>query len=156
MKRLKYGLVAALGAWLSGWVVSLPFEFSQAWRYVDGNVRELPVSLAKGMVVWAGFSLFMATAGFLMLGLPAILLIPPLWFVRWRRILIPAAPLVALVAIDKRMGLLHRYYFLHPKPVEIFFFTAPTFFVMTFALTVVWLYAALAGRRGHSVTGGPT
>lgn len=150
--RLKYGVLAAVAGWLAGWAVSFPFEFSLAWRYVDGNARQLPVSLAKGMVVWAGFSLFMAMAGFLPLVLPTVLLVPPRWIVRWRWILIPAAPLTAFGAIERRMGLLNRYYFLHPKPIESFFFTAPNFFVVTFALVVVWVYVLLAGRRLHVVS----
>ncbi|HTZ58944.1 MAG TPA: hypothetical protein VMB49_12635 [Acidobacteriaceae bacterium] len=148
--RLKYGVFGALAGWLAGWAVSFPFELSLAWRYVDGNARQLPVSLAKGLVVWAAFSLFMAVAGFVPLVLPAVLLIPPRWIVRWRYLLIPAAPLAAFAAIDRRMGLLNLYYFLHPKPIETFFFTAPTFFVLTFALVVVWVYGALAARRLES------
>jgi hypothetical protein len=145
--RLKYGLLAAGAAWFAGWLVSFPFELSLAWRYVDGNARRLPGSLAEGLVVWAGFSLFMATAGFVPLVLPALLLIPARWIVRWRRILIPAAPLGAIAAIDKRMGLLHVYRFRHPQDLSAFFFTAPNFFVVTFALVVVWVYVVLAKRR---------
>jgi hypothetical protein len=146
-RRLKYAGLAGVAAWIAGWAITFPFELSLARRYVDGNAAELPVSLAKGLVVWAGFSLFMAMAGFVPLVLPAFLLIPPRWIVRWRPILIPAAPLAAFVAINRRMGFLNRYYFLHPRPVERFFFTAPNFFALTFALVVVWVYAVLAGRR---------
>ncbi|SRR5258708_24644016 len=145
--RLKYGLLAAAAAWLAGWIIIFPFEFSLAWRYVDGNVRQLPVSLVKGMVVWGGFSLFMALAGFAPMVLPAFLLIPPRWFVRWRRILIPGAPLAAFLAIYQRMGLLHAYRLRHPQAIKAFFFTAPNFFVITFALVVVWVYVMLARRR---------
>jgi hypothetical protein len=145
--RLKYGLLAAVAGWLAGWIITFPFEISLAWRYVDGNARQLPESLAKGMVVWGGFSLFMAMAGFGPMVLPAFLLIPPRWFVRWRRILIPGAPLVAILAINQRMGFLHAYRFRHPEAIKAFFFTAPNFFVITFALVVVWVYVMLARRR---------
>ncbi len=148
--RLRYGLGAAGAGWLAGWLVSFPFELSLAWRYVDGNARRLPGSLAKGLVVWAGFSLFMAVAGFVPLVLPPVLLISPRWIVRWRSILIPGAPLAAIVAIDKRMGLLHVYKFRHPRDLSAFFFTAPNFFVVTFALVVVWVYVLLAKRRLES------
>jgi hypothetical protein len=152
--RLKYGLLAAGAGWLAGWAISFPFELSLAWRYVDGNARQLPVSLAKGLVVWAGFSLFMAMAGFTPLVLPAALLIPPRWIVRWRYILIPAAPLAAFIAIYHRMGLLHVYYFRHTRALRAFFFTAPNFFVVTFALVVVWVYVELARRGLESSVGG--
>jgi hypothetical protein len=152
--RLKYGLLAAGAGWLAGWAISFPFELSLAWRYVDGNSRQLPGSLAKGLVVWAGFSLFMAVAGFVPLVLPAVLLIPPRWIVRWRYILIPAAPLAAFTAIYHRMGLLHVYYFRHTRALRTFFFTAPNFFVVTFALVVVWVYAELARRGLQSSSAG--
>lgn len=151
--RLKYGLLAAVAAWLGGWIITFPFELSLAWRYVDGNARQLPVSLAKGLAVWGGFSLFMAMAGFTPLMLPAVLLIPPGWIVRWRRVLIPGAPLAAIVAIYQRMGLLHAYRFRHPQAIRAFFFTAPNFFVVTFALVVMWVYVMLAKRRLQSGAG---
>ena len=129
--RLKYGLLAAAAAWLAGWIIAFPFEYSTAWRYVDGNSRQLPVALAKGLAVWGGFSLFMAMAGFVPLVLPAFLLIPPRWFVRWRLILIPGAPLAAILAIYRRMGFLNAYRFRHPEAIKAFFFTAPNFFVVS-------------------------
>jgi hypothetical protein len=145
--RLQYGLLAAAAAWLAGWIITIPFELSLAFRYVDGNDRQLPVSLVKGLAVWGGFSLFMALAGFVPLVLPAVLLVPPRWLVRWRRILIPGAPLAAGVAIYRRMGLLHPYNFRYRHAIKAFFFTAPNFFVITFALVVVWVYVMLARRR---------
>ena len=145
--RLKYGLLAAAAGWLAGWIITFPFELSVAWRYVDGNSRQLPVSLVKGLAVWGGFSLFMAMAGFAPVVLPVVLLIPPRWFVRWRLILIPGAPLAAFLAIYRRMGLLNAYGFRNPGAIKAFFFTAPNFFVITFALVVVWVYVMLARRR---------
>ena len=145
--RLKYGALAAAAGWLAGWVITFPFELSLALRYVDGHTRQLPGSLAEGMMVWAAFSFFMAMAGFLPLVLPLVLLVPPSWIVRWRWIAIPAAPLAAIVAIDYRMGLLHVYYLHDRRAMHSFFFSAPNFFVITFALVVVWVYVALAKRR---------
>ena len=149
--RFRYGLLAAAVAWFAGWIITFPFELSLAWRYVDGNARLLPEALAKGLVVWGSFSLFMAAAGFTPLVLPAVLLIPPRWVVRRRVLLIPAAGLAAALAVDRRMGLLELYYFRHPHAIRAFFFTAPNFFVVTFALVVVWVYAALAQRRLQTV-----
>jgi hypothetical protein len=110
-------------------------------------VHRLPDSLAEGLVVWAAFSLFMAVSGFVPLMLPLILLTAPARVVRWGRILIPGAPLIAFVAIYERMGLLHLHYFRHTKALRAFFVTAPNFFVLTFALVVVWVYVVLAKRR---------
>jgi hypothetical protein len=118
---------------------------------VDGNASLLPEALAKGLVVWGGFSMFMAAAGFTPLVLPAVLLVPPRWIVRWRFILIPAAALTAILFVNRRMGFLSMYYFHHPHAVRLFFFSAPNFFVITFALVVVWVYAVLAQRRLQSV-----
>jgi hypothetical protein len=145
--RLKLGLLAAAVAWFAGWIISFPFELSLAWRYVDGNARLLPEVIVKGLTVWGGFSLFMAAAGFTPLVLPAVLLVPPRWIVRRRFLLIPAAGLAAILSVDRRMGLLHMYYFRHPYAFRAFFFSAPNFFVVTFALVVVWVYAVLAQRR---------
>ncbi|HEX4178301.1 MAG TPA: hypothetical protein VHY57_07670 [Rhizomicrobium sp.] len=144
--RLKFGLIAAGMGWLAGWLVSFPFEISTALRYVDGDFRRLPMVLMKGSVIWAGFTLFMAAAGALPLMLPAVLLIPPGWIVRRRGLLIPGVPFIALLALDQRMGFLHLYRLRDPA-VEEFIFTAPTFFVVSFALVVVWVYTALARRR---------
>jgi len=149
--RLKCGLLAAAVAWFAGWIISFPFEFSIAWRYVDGNARLLPEALVKGLLVWGGFSLFMAAAGFTPLVLPAVLFVPPRWVVRWRVILIPAAGLAAILSVDRRMGFLQVYYFRHPHAIGAFFFSAPNFFVVTFAVVVVWVYAELAQRRLRAV-----
>jgi membrane protein YdbS with pleckstrin-like domain len=60
----------------------------------------------------------------------------------------PGAPLAALVAIYHRMGLLHVLLLpASAKALRYFFFTAPNFFVITFALVVVWVYVVLAKRR---------
>jgi hypothetical protein len=149
--RLKCGLLAAAVAWFAGWIISFPFEFSLAWRYVDGKASLLPEALVKGLVVWGGFSLFMAAAGFTPLVLPVVLVVPPRWIVRWRAVLIPAAGLAAILSVNRRMGLLNMYYFRHPHAIRAFFFSAPNFFVVTFALVVVWVYAVLAQRRLRSV-----
>ena len=149
--RLKFGLMAAAVAWFAGWIISFPFELALARRYVDGNASLLPEAVVKGLVVWGGFSLFMAAAGFTPLVLPAVLVVPPRWIVRWRVFLIPAAGLAAILSVNRRMGLLHIYYFRHPRAIKEFFFSAPNFFVITFALVVVWVYSDLAQRRLRSV-----
>jgi hypothetical protein len=148
--RLKFGLTAAAVAWFVGWIISFPFELSLAWRYVDGNVGRLPEVIVKGLTVWGGFSLFMAAAGFTPLVLPAVLVVPPRWIVRWRVFLIPAAGLAGMLSVNRRMGLLHMYYFQHPHAIRVFFFSAVNFFVITFALVVVWVYSLLAQRRLRS------
>jgi hypothetical protein len=145
--RLKYAMVAGGVGWLVGWLVSFPFELSVAWRYVDGHTSRLPRVLAEGLMVWAAFTLFMALLGFVPLLLPALLLLSPRWIVRWRRLLIPGAPVAASVAMDGRMGLLHHFYFRHPAAIGQFFFSAPNFFAVSFALVVVWGYVVLAQRR---------
>ena len=142
-----YAILAGGLGWLAGWIVSFPFELSTAWRYVDGDVHRLPMAMIKGSIVWAAFTTFMALLGFGPFMLPAFLLISPRWIVRRRWLLIPLAPFLAWLAIDEKMGFLHRYRFHHLRPVEEFFFTAPNFFVITFALVAVWIYIALADRR---------
>jgi hypothetical protein len=145
--RLKYGVLAALAGWLTGWLVTIPFKVTFAWRYVDGHANQLPESLAKGLLVWAAFSLFMAVAGFLPLALPLFLLISPQWMVRWRWVVIPGATLAAILALTRRMGLLNIYYFRHPQVISDFFFSAPNLFVIVFTLVMVWVYVRLAKRR---------
>ena len=150
--RLKYAMVAGGLGWLVGWLISFPFELSLAWRYVDGDARHLPHAIGEGLVVWGGFSLFMGMAGFVPLMLPCFLLIPPRWIVRWRGLLIVGAPVAALLAIYERMGLLNLYDLRHPEAARAFFFTAPDFFAISFALGVVWVYSALAKRRLAAAT----
>ena len=60
--RLKYGALAAAAGWLAGWVITFPFELSLALRYVDGHTRQLPGSLAEGMMVWAAFRALIRSA----------------------------------------------------------------------------------------------
>jgi len=81
-------VLAALAVGWPGILVSFPFEFSLAWRYVDGNVHRLPDSLAEGLLCGAAFTLFIAMSGFVPLVLPLVLLIAPARIVRWRRILV--------------------------------------------------------------------
>lgn len=150
--RLKYALVAGGLGWLVGWLISFPFELTLAWRYVDGDALRLPHAIGEGLVVWGGFSLFMGMAGFVPLMLPFFLLIPPRWIVRWRVLLIVGAPVAALLAIYERMGLLNIYGFRHPEAARAFFFTAPDFFAISFALAVVWVYSALARRQLAAAT----
>jgi hypothetical protein len=150
--RLKYALVAGGLGWLVGWLISFPFELTLAWRYVDGDALRLPHAIGEGLVVWGGFSLFMGLAGFVPLMLPCFLLIPPRWIVRWRVLLIVGAPVAALLAIYERMGLLNIYGFRHPEAARAFFFTAPDFFAISFALAVVWVYSALARRQLAAAT----
>src|ERR1700722_4686080 len=145
--RLKYALVAGGVGWLVGCLVSFPLELSLAWRYVDGDARRLPLAVAEGLVVWGGFTFFMGMAGFLPLILPCFLLIPPRWVVRWRFLLIPGAVLAAYLLFNERMGLLHVYRLRQPEAIRAVFFSAPNFFVISFALVVVWLYSGLARRR---------
>jgi hypothetical protein len=89
----------------------------------------------------------MAMVGFVPLALPLLLLVPPRWIVRWRRFLIPGATLVAILAINRRMGLLNYYYFQHSDAIVSFFFSATNFFIMTFAPVMMWVYVVLARRR---------
>jgi hypothetical protein len=144
--RLKYGALAGLVGWLAGWLITIPFVFRLAWRYVDAHASQLPVAVGKGMVVWGAFSLFMAMSGFLPL-LPLFLLVSPRWIVRWRHFLIPGVTLAALLAIYDRMGLLNAYHFLHPRDILYFSITAPNLFIITFASVMMWVYSLLAKRR---------
>ena len=146
-RRLKDAMVAGGVAWLVSWLVSFPFELSLAWRYVDSDPRRLPHAVGEGLVVWAGFSLFMGLAGFVPVILPSFLLLSPRWIVRWRALLIPAAAVAGFLAINYRMGLLHHYYLRHPAAIRAFFFSATNFFVISFAPVVVWVYSALAKRQ---------
>ena len=144
--RLKYGLLAGLAGWLAGWLTTIPFVLSLAWRYVDADASQMPVTVAEGMVVWGAISLFMASAGFVPLVL-LFLLISPRWIVRQRRFLLPGVTLAASLAFYYRMGLLHSYHFRHAQTILTFFFTAPNFFAITFALVMMWVYVVLARRR---------
>ncbi len=145
--RLKYGVLAGLTGWLAGWLMTIPFVLRLAWRYVDAHAGLMPEAVAKGMVVWGAFSLFMAMSGFVPLVLPLLLLVSPRWIVRRRRFLIPGVTLAALVAIYYRMGLLNSYNFRYPRGIFHFFISATNLFIITFALVMMWVYVALAKRR---------
>jgi hypothetical protein len=144
--RLKYGVLAGLAAWLAGWLMTIPFVLCEAWRYVDAHVSQMPVAVAEGMVVWGAFSLVEASAGFVPLVL-LFLLVSPCRIVRRRRFLLPGVTLAASLAFYYRMGLLHAYDFRHSQTILVFFFTAPNFFAIIFALVMMWVYVVLARRR---------
>jgi hypothetical protein len=144
--RLKYGVLAGMAGWLAGWLMTFPFVLRHAWRYVDAHASQMPVAVAKGMVVWGAFSLFMATVGFVPLVL-LFLLISPRWIVRRRSSLLLGVTLAASLAFYYSMGLLHFYHFRHSQIILDFFFTAPHFFSIIFALVMMWVYVVLARRR---------
>ena len=56
---------------------AFPLSFRSPGAMWTGTPASCPKSLAKGLVVWGGFSFFMAVAGFTPLVLPAVLLVPP-------------------------------------------------------------------------------
>jgi hypothetical protein len=145
--RLKYAVLAGLAGWLAGWLMTIPFVVSMAWRYVDAHANQLPDSLAKGLVVWGAFGLFMAMAGFVPLGLPLFLCVSPRWIVRWRGFLIPGVTLALMLALFYRMGLWSGYYFQHPWILYSFFISAHSVFIISFALVMMWVYTVLAKRR---------
>ena len=145
--RLKYGLLAALAGWLAAWAVCFPFELALAWRYVDGNARQLPSTLAKGLVVWGGFSFFMAMAGFVPLMLPLLLLVSPAWIVRSAASSSPRPRWSPCWPSTTAWGSCTPITTAIRWRSRTFFFTAPNFFVITFALVAVWVYMALAKRR---------
>jgi hypothetical protein len=145
--RLKYAVLAFLAGWLAGWLVTIPFVVSMAWRYVDAHVSQLPNSVAEGFLVWGGFSLFISMAGFAALALPLLLCVSPRWIVRWRCFLIPLVTLVAILLFFYRMGLLSGYYFLHPQILYAMFISAPNVYLLVFAPVMMWVYTVLAKRR---------
>lgn len=145
--RFKYALLAGLAGWIVGWLAGWPFELATAWRYVDGHAGLLPETVFKGLGVWLAFSLFMSIVGFVPLVLPILLLVPPTWIVSWRWVLIPVAPILAMMAIARRMGLMHRWVLHQPGAYGSFFFTAPNFFTIGFGLGVIWTYVWLARRK---------
>ena len=145
--RLKYGVLAGLAGWLAGWLMTMPFVLRLAWRYVDANASQMPEAVAKGMVVWGSFSLFMAMSGFVPLVLPLFLLVSPRWIVRRRRFLIPGVTLAALLALYYRMGLLTSYNFRYRGGLYHFFISAVNLFIITFALVMICVYVGLAKRR---------
>jgi hypothetical protein len=136
-----------LAGWIAGWLAGWPFEFSTAWRYVDGRAALLPEVLTKGLGVWLAFSLFMSVLGFVPFVLPLLLLVSPGWIVRWRWVLIPLAPLLAMIAIARRMGFIHSWVLDQPESYTAFFFTAPNFFTIGFGLGAICTYVWLAKRR---------
>jgi hypothetical protein len=146
-QRLKCALLAGLAGWITGWLAGWPFEFATAWRYVDAKAALLPEALTKGLTVWLAFSGVMSAVGFFPLVLPLLLLVPPTWIVRWRWVLLPLAPLLAMAAIARRMGYLHRWIVHEPEAYGAFFFTAPNFFTIGFGLGLIWTYVWLAKRR---------
>jgi hypothetical protein len=67
--------------------------------------------------------------------------------VRWRCVLIPLSPVLAMIAIARRMGLVHRWVLHQLDAYTTFFFTAPNFFTIGFGLGVISTYVWLAKRR---------
>ncbi len=148
--RLKFGLIAAAVAWFVGWIVSFPFELSLAWRYVDGNASRLPEVVVEGI---DGLGRLQPVHGRGWIHAPGAAGGPGGITALDRALAslpVPAAGLAAILSVNRRMGLLNMYHFRHPHAIREFFFSAPNFFVITFALVVVWVYSVLAQRRLRS------
>ena len=144
--RLKYVALAGSSGWIAGWLACFPFVVFQAWRYVDAQASKMLVVVAKGMVVWGAFSLFMAIEWFVQVML-VFLLLSPRGIVRRRAFLLTGVAMASSPAFYWRMGLLQFYHLRHPYIILDFFFTAPIFFAIIFALSMTWTYVALASRR---------
>ena len=134
-------------AWLVGLVLSFPFELSLSpgamWMETAGlcrcagrragGVGRLQPFHGHGRISAPGSA-----------GVPAY---PAALDVRWRGLLIPAAIHGRPPCYLPAHGVVAYLSFSSSASHPAFFFTAPNFFVITFALVVVWVYRLLAGRR---------
>jgi hypothetical protein len=145
--RLLYATVAGFAGWIAGFLLTTPFEISEAWRYVDGQSRRMAWTLAEGLAIWAAFTLFMAVAGWLLLVWPVVLVVSPRWVVRWRGIVIPASGAAAVLAIGVRLHLFIGENFVDLPAFEQRFFTPQVIFALVFALALTATYCMLARRR---------
>ncbi|HEV2274524.1 MAG TPA: hypothetical protein VGR96_10180 [Acidobacteriaceae bacterium] len=147
LSRLKYAALAGVAGWLAGVALTIPFEYGVAQRYVNGNAGEIPRVLAEGLLVWSAFTFFIAFVAWVPLVLPVLLLVPPAWLVRWRRLLVPCSVLVAGFAMGVRLNLFQHKNFVSEKAFLYAFGTAPYTFSLAFALVLAVVYVKMAARR---------
>lgn len=147
LARLQCGARALAAGWLAGVVATIPFEAEVARQYVNGNLHMLPRVLAEGMLVWTVFTLFMALAAWVPFVLPLVLLISPRHILRWRHFLVPVSPLLTVLAMSKRLNLLHAINFRSFAAFSAVYFTAPVIFAAIFALSMTASYMRLMDTR---------
>jgi hypothetical protein len=145
--RFQYAAAAGIVGWIAGFLLTIPFEIALTARYLEGQARGFPITLAEGLTVWACFTLFMAAAAWGPLVLPLALLVPPAWAVRWRGILALAGSAAAVLAMGKRLNLFHKKHFVDLPTIEYTFFTSHIVFAFVFAIVLTVTYSLLAERR---------
>ena len=100
VQRAKYAALSGLTGWLAAQFLCLPFNLITAVRDSEGQARLFVQTLGYGLLAWAGWTLAIATAAWVLVVLPLVMTLRPCLLVRLRRwILLFAIALVGVVTV---------------------------------------------------------
>ena len=160
-RRAGYAALSGLTGWLAGQIVCLPVNLITAVRDSEGQARLFVQTLLGGLLVWAGWTLLLASVAWFLVVLPLVLTIRPCLLVRLRHGILIAAPLVALALAVSRITIFHdrsALTLLH----QFAQFVPYAAFAISFTEVTAWMYLSLSKRRldredvGQRVVAGET
>jgi hypothetical protein len=144
--RLRKVALAALAGWVTGALVTIPFQIVEVARNAAGDLRLLAYSLGIGLILWAIWTFAIACVGLLGAGLPVALWVNPRWLMERRNKVVATSMAAALIAVFWRF---HLWEIFKPEP-----FTETTLIVMygifasVFAGVTALLYLRMLQKAG--------
>jgi hypothetical protein len=145
-RRAGYAALSGISGWLVGQIVCLPVNLITAVRDTEGQPGLFVQTLLYGLLAWGGWTLFLATAAWLLVVLPLVMTMRPCLLVRLRLILPIVATLGALSLTGMRPAMFRdtgAVSFFH-KFAQVIPYGA---FAVSFTLVTAWMYILLSKRR---------
>jgi len=151
-RRVRYAAQSGLIGWLISQLFCLPFNLITAVRDTEGHARLFVQTLGYGLVAWAGWTLWLALIGWLVVVLPLVMTIRPCLLVRLRRRILLVAMLVAAAVIASQW-----HAFLDMAGVSVwqrFAVMLPyACFGLTFSVVTAAVYIQMSKRRLDGLSG---
>jgi hypothetical protein len=141
-----YAALSGVSGWLAGQIVCLPVNLIIAVRDTEGQPTLFVQTLFYGLLAWAGWTLLLALAAWVLVVLPLVITMRPCLVVRLRLILPIVASLGALSLAGMRPAMFHdasAVSFFH-KFAQFIPYGA---FAVSFTLVTTWMYILLSKRR---------
>lgn len=102
-RRVGYAALSGLAGWLAAQVITLPVHLITAVRDSEGQARLFVQTLSYGLLAWAGWTLLLASVGWLLAALPLVLLVRPCLLVKARHWLMAIAIAIAAAAVASQL-----------------------------------------------------
>jgi hypothetical protein len=103
MARLSRAAWSGLVGWLAGLLASAPAMMVIGWRDSEHDPKIFFATLGFGLLAWAGWTLLLVAASWLLFVLPIALLVPPAFLLRHRARVLLLTTFLALVVVFTKM-----------------------------------------------------